>query len=174
MKIPSNKIYRFTILSKISQLHRQYTQQIWRKCEAILLMFCERLFQVVQICIPITLRVSADLPASGTSSDALDAALRDRPTIGGELRCEITPIADGLKVGVETDVPPMQGEEVAIIEAGESGLWISEATVDRRGVTLRAEVEMVPPTAQPFALARSNVRLTVLAGGKAVEALGCD
>ena len=68
----------------------------------------------------------------------------------------------------------MQGEEVAIIEAGESGLWISEATVDRRGVTLRAEVEMVPPTAQPFALARSNVRLTVLAGGKAVEALGCD
>jgi DsbC/DsbD-like thiol-disulfide interchange protein len=126
------------------------------------------------ICIPITLRVSADLPASGTSSGALDAALRDRPTIGGELRCEITPIADGLKVEVETDVPPMQGEEVAIIETGETGLWISEATIDRRGVTLRAEVEMVPPTAQPFALARSNVRLTVLAGGRAVEALGCD
>ena len=126
------------------------------------------------ICIPVALRVSADLPASGTSSDALDAALRDRPTVGGELRCEITPIADGLKVEVETDVPQMQGEEVAIIEAGESGLWISEATVDRRGVTLRAEVEMVPPTAQPFALARSNVRLTVLAGGQAIEALGCD
>ena len=126
------------------------------------------------ICIPITLRVSADLPASGTSSSELDAALRDRPTVAGELRCEITPIKDGLKVGVETDVPPMQGEEVAVIEAGETGLWISEATVDRRGVTLRAEVEMVPPTAQPFALARSNVRLTVLAGGQAIEALGCD
>jgi len=126
------------------------------------------------ICIPVTFRIAAELTPARQDSSALKAALDDRPSIGGELRCEISPISDGLRVGVETDVAKMEGEEVAVIEAGESGLWISEATVSRTGVTLRAEVEMVPPSATPFALARSDVRLTILAGGKAVEALGCD
>mgnify|MGYP001813246446 CR=1 FL=1 len=127
-----------------------------------------------EICIPVTLRISAELLPSGERSATLDSALKDRPSVGGELRCVISPISDGLRVEVETDMRKMDGEEVAIVEAGESGLWISEASVSRRGVTLRAEVEMVPPSAKPFALARSDVRLTVLAGGEAVEALGCD
>ena len=126
------------------------------------------------ICIPVAFTISAELTPARQDSDALSAALNDRPSVGGSLRCEISPIADGLRVEVETDMDPMGGEEVAVVEAGESGLWISEADVRRTGVTLRAEVEMVPPTAKPFALARSDVRLTILADGRAVEALGCD
>lgn len=126
------------------------------------------------ICIPVTFRISAQLLPTKQDSAALSAALNDRPEIGGALRCEISPIADGLRVGVETDVEQMGGEEVVVVEAGESGLWISEADVSRSGATLRAEVEMVPPDARPFALARADVRVTILAGGKAIEALGCD
>jgi DsbC/DsbD-like thiol-disulfide interchange protein len=127
-----------------------------------------------EICIPITFRVAAELMPEKQHSGPLAAALNDRPAAGSALRCEISPIADGLRVGVETDMAPMGGEEVAIVEAGESGLWISEALVSRSGATLRAEVEMVPPNAKPFALARSDVRLTILGGGQAVESLGCD
>lgn len=127
-----------------------------------------------EICIPVTFRIAADLMPDRQHSQSLTAALNDQPDAGSPLRCEILPIADGLRVGVETDMVPMDGEEVAIVEAGESGLWISEAQVSRTGVTLRAEVEMVPPNAKPFALARSDVRLTILGGGRAVESLGCD
>lgn len=127
-----------------------------------------------EICIPVAFSISAELTPSRHESPALTAALADQPAAGGTLRCEISPIADGLRVNVETEMPQMKGEEVAVIEAGESGLWISEAQVARTGTTLRAEVEMVPPTAKPFALARSDVRMTVLADGRAVESLGCD
>ncbi len=126
------------------------------------------------ICVPVTLTFAADLPSPGSGSAPLQSALGDRPETGDAMRCEVTPIADGLRVAVTTDMPPMASEEVAVIEAGESGLWISEASVVRKGGTLRAEVEMVPPNAQPFALARADLRLTVLADGRAVEILGCS
>ena len=127
-----------------------------------------------EICIPVTFHVAAELKPERQHSQSLTAALNNRPDVGSPIRCEISPIADGLRVGVETQMAPIGGEEVAIVEAGEAGLWISEALVSRSGATLRAEVEMVPPNAKPFALARSDVRLTILAGGKAVESLGCD
>lgn len=126
------------------------------------------------ICIPVAFTIAAELHPVRQDSAALSAALNDRPVAGGSLRCEISPIVDGLRVGVETDMAPMGSDEVAVIEAGESGLWISEASVSRTGATLRAEVEIVPPNAKPFALARSDVRLTILAGGEAMEMIGCD
>lgn len=126
------------------------------------------------VCIPVSFTILAELSTVGQTSEALSAALDDRPDPGGALRCEISPIADGLRVAVETDTSPLGDAEVAVVEAGEAGLWISAASVRRRGGTLRAEVEMVPPTAKPFALARSDVRLTVLGNGHAVETLGCD
>ena len=126
------------------------------------------------ICVPVTLIFDADLPSSGSGSDPLRAALGDRPQKGDAMHCEITPITDGLRVAVTTDMAPMGTDEVAVIEAGERGLWISEASMVRDEGTLRAEVEMVPPNAQPFALARSDLRLTILAEGRAVEITGCN
>lgn len=126
------------------------------------------------ICIPVNFRFDADLGDSGGRSEVLAAALADRPKTRRGMRCEIEPIVDGLRVGVSADMAPMRGEEVAVVEAGEYGLWISEASVTREGGTLSAVVEMVPPNAKPFALARSDVRLTVLSDGEAVELTGCN
>ena len=64
-----------------------------------------------EICIPVAFTVSAELTPAGRQSQALTAALNDRPTVGGSLRCEISPIADGLRVNVETDMQPMGGQE---------------------------------------------------------------
>ena len=126
------------------------------------------------ICVPVTLRVSATLPRQGRHHDGLAALLNDRPEAGGQMSCEITPIADGLRVRAIADVPPMGGSEAAVIETGNAAIWVSPPVLKRDGRQLRAEVEMVAPSAKPFALARSEVRWTVIAEGRAIEMLGCN
>lgn len=127
-----------------------------------------------EICVPITVRFQAELPTKGTASDHLRFTMADRPDAGGTIKCEITPIADGLRLVATVDLPAMGSDEVVVIEASEAGVWVSNAITSRSGRLMTAEVEMVPPSAKPFALARSDVRMTVLAGGRAMEMLGCE
>ena len=126
------------------------------------------------ICVPVTLRIGGRLPVGGQKTGPLSAILKDRPDVAKGLRCQISPITDGLQMVAQIALPRMRGEEVAIIEVGNPEIWVSPPEVTRSGGVLTAQVEMVPPTAQPFALARSDVRMTVLAGGRAVEMLGCE
>lgn len=127
-----------------------------------------------EICVPITLKFQAVLPAKGKASAHLKNTMADRPKRGGSMTCRINPIADGLRLVATTEIPRMGASEVVVIEAREAGVWVSNAITTRNGATLSAEVEMVPPNAQPFALARSDVRMTVLADGRAVEMIGCN
>ena len=126
-----------------------------------------------EICVPVTLQVSADLPAGGSKDRGLATLLLDQPEKGAALNCDISPIADGLRLIAVTALQPMRGEEVAVIETGDQRVWVSTPKLKRKGDRLSAEVEMVAPSAKPFALARSDVRMTVLAGGRAVEMIGC-
>ena len=127
-----------------------------------------------EICVPVTLKLRASLPAQGKQSANLKRLLQDQPRMMGAMRCSIEPIADGIRLITESRVGSIGAQEFAVVETGMQGVWVSEAILTRRGDTLRAEVEMVPPTARPFALARSDVRMTVLADGKAVELKGCE
>jgi DsbC/DsbD-like thiol-disulfide interchange protein len=127
-----------------------------------------------EICVPVTLQVSASLPAGGDHHAGLAQLLKDRPARGGQMTCEITPIADGLRVVAMADVPLMQSDEIAVIETRNSAVWVSPPVLKRNGKRLQAVVEMVPPNAKPFGLARSDVRLTVISDGQAVEILGCS
>ncbi len=126
-----------------------------------------------EICVPVTLKVSAELPAGGNRTQALSKLLKDRPEQGGSLTCEIAPIADGLRLVATASLSAMPGTEVAVIETGDARVWVSSPKLTRKGRKLSAEVEMVPPDAKPFALARADVRMTVMAGGRAVEMIGC-
>ena len=126
-----------------------------------------------EICVPVTLNVSADLPAGGSRNGTLAKLLKDKPREGGHLTCDISPMADGLRMMASADVARLPGEEVAVIETGDAQVWVSTPELTRKGNRLMAEVEMVPPSAKPFALARSDVRMTVIARGRAVEMVGC-
>lgn len=126
-----------------------------------------------EICVPVKLRFQAVLPAKGKATAHLKDSIADRPKRGGAMTCRISPIADGLRLVATSDMPRMGASEVVVIETGEAGVWVSNAITSRRGGQISAEVEMVPPSAQPFALARSDVRMTVLAEGRAVEMIGC-
>ena len=126
-----------------------------------------------EICIPYTLDVTGVLPATGAHDAEIAAGMSDRPADGGQFACRIEPISDGLRVVAQARVARMSGE-AAVVEGGIYGTWVSQAVLKRKGETLSAMVEMVPPTAQPFALARNEVRLTVIGREGAVEFIGCQ
>ncbi len=134
------------------------------------------------ICVPATINVSADLPADlprgGTRHDAIEQALADQPGHAGaagltSLACDVTPIDDGLRVTARLTMPPLGAVETVVLESQQSGVWVSEALTVRRGDQLVATVDMVNDQNGPFLFERDRVRVTVLAGPTAVEALGC-
>lgn len=126
-----------------------------------------------EVCIPMTLRLSAILPAGGAYDAGIGASLQNQPARGGTFDCDIAPIADGLRLRAETGEARLRAE-IVVIETGTPDVWVSPSDTKQNGSLLVAEVEMVPPSAQPFALARDEVRMTLIGrGGQAIELLGC-
>ncbi len=124
------------------------------------------------VCIPVTLRVQANLPVTGSYDSDIGASMDNQPVQAGSFSCEITPIADGLVLKASTADARIR-TEIVVIETGEPGVWVSPSDTSQSGRNLVAEVEIVPPNAKPFALARNDVRMTLIGGGKAIEMRGC-
>ncbi len=131
------------------------------------------------ICIPVSVAFEVDLSPTDTRPDpAIRKALAERPVAAQQagvrrVICEVAPIRDGLKVTTRIHMPAIGQEEIAVIEAPDPSIWVSEAQTRREGQTLIASAEMVPPSNAPFALDRSGVRITVLGDGTAVDIQGC-
>ncbi|SMX23184.1 protein-disulfide reductase DsbD domain-containing protein [Boseongicola aestuarii] len=132
------------------------------------------------ICVPVELYFDALLPSTGTTpSPTVVRAMKDRPMTAaeagvGSVSCDIEPIRDGMRITAIMDVPRMSDQDVAVIELDNREVWVSEPTMTRKGGTLVASADLVPPDAQPFVLARQDVRITVFGGGQAVDIRGCD
>lgn len=130
------------------------------------------------ICMPAALALNATLTGPGAPDSAITAALKAGPATGKAagvtgVSCDVAPIDDGLRVTARLQMPPQGAGETVVIEAGEPGLWVSSATTDRRGKSLTASADLVPPTGKPFALDRSGLVVTVLGKGRSVELHGC-
>lgn len=131
------------------------------------------------ICVPMTVSVGGGLPSGGTPDPVIRAALADQPepASGAGLtsaRCEAEPIRDGLRLTSTLTLPQVGPEEIAVVELADQSVWISPAETRRDKGTLSATADLVPPNAQPFALDRSAVRITVFGGsGRVVEVDGC-
>lgn len=127
-----------------------------------------------EICVPVSLRVKAVLPAEGGRNDMIQSALQTRPRSGGTTaQCTIEPISDGLRLRASIETPKLNEGEVAVIEVADKTIWISTAETARQGNSLTAVADLVPPDGQPFALDRSGVRITVIGVADSVEFLGC-
>lgn len=125
------------------------------------------------ICMPV--RVSFLEPA-GDGATAIRAAMADRPDARAitRARCDVDPIDDGLKVTATLDLRDLGGNEVTVFELmNTADVWVSETVSDRQGARLTAHADLVPPQAAPFALDRSQLRITVLGRNGAAETLGC-
>lgn len=132
-----------------------------------------------EICVPQTLNVSATLPASARKRDPrIAAALADRPFTGKQagaanVRCQISPAPDGIKLTTSLTLPRVGKAEALVIETDNPLLWIAAPEVTRSGNTLTATTEIQHVEGAPFMLNRSGIRITVLGESRAVDIKGC-
>jgi DsbC/DsbD-like thiol-disulfide interchange protein len=132
----------------------------------------------LDVCMPITLDLEALLPDMPTRVSAIGAALSDRPLTAveagaGHATCALRPIADGLQVTVTVDLPRTGNDETVVVEHADPMIWVSEAVTRRDGARVTAVADIVPPDAGPFALDRSDLRVTVIGSQMAVELDDC-
>ncbi|AGI65949.1 hypothetical protein OAN307_c01820 [Octadecabacter antarcticus 307] len=132
-----------------------------------------------EICVPVLLDFDAVLPVGGARDPSIVAALLGRPMTEGEagvgaVTCAIDPMIDGLRLTTRVEMAPTGGDEAVVIEAGDQQVWVSQPETWREGSVLFARSDMMHVSGGGFALNRSDVRITVLAGGKAVDIRGCD
>ena len=132
----------------------------------------------LDVCVPASLTVTAQLPPKGAHDPAIQQALDDQPDPAASaglsaVSCEVMPIDDGLRVTARMAMPRLGDLETVVLESGQSGVWVSEAATVRSGDQLIATVDMVAAQGEPFVLERDRVIVTILAGNQAVQTLGC-
>jgi DsbC/DsbD-like thiol-disulfide interchange protein len=126
------------------------------------------------ICVPVSLTVTGDLSQGSDRDPAILAAIDAAPARRSDpATCSVEPIRDGLRLTMQVDTASLGPGEFSVIELPGTEIWASPSTDTRSGATLSAIADLVPPDAQPFALDRSRVRMTLFGGGRAVEINGC-
>jgi DsbC/DsbD-like thiol-disulfide interchange protein len=131
-----------------------------------------------EICLPALVTLRSDLVPPGVPHAEISAALSARAVPAREagvtsVACTVEPIPDGLRLTARMRLPDPGMAEVVAVETADPAIWIAEAKAKRTETELVAVTELVPPEGAPFALDRSGVTLTILAGGGAVEVRGC-
>lgn len=131
-----------------------------------------------EICLPAMVSLRSDLVAPGAPDAGISAALAARAATAREagvtsVACTVEPISDGLRLTARMRLPDPGTAEVVAVETADPAIWVAEAQAERTANELVAVTELVPPEGAPFALDRSGLTLTILAGGGAVEVRGC-
>lgn len=132
-----------------------------------------------EICVPMALSLSGNIQPGGAQVPEIRAALADQPELARKAgltaaRCKAEPIRDGMRLTGRLTLPKVGPEEVAVVELADESVWVSAAATTRSGGDLEATVDLVPSSAQPFAVNRSDIRITVFGStGRAVELQGC-
>ena len=131
-----------------------------------------------EICLPAVVELSSDLTAPGATDASIRAALSEQAASAGEagvtsVACSIDPIRDGLRLTARVRLPDPGRPEVVAFETADREVWVAEAITQREGGELVSMTELVPPSGAPFALDRSQITMTILAAGGAVEVRGC-
>lgn len=127
------------------------------------------------ICMPAHLDFKGQLSGEGTRDGRIAAALQagpeERPPAG--VQCDVTPIADGVRLTARMPLPVQGQEETVVFETPDPQVWVAEAKTHREGPVLVSQTDLVPPAGAPFVLDRSGVTMTVLAADHSVEMKGC-
>ncbi len=132
------------------------------------------------ICVPQTLKVSADLTSDNVKPvPAIAAALASRPFSASEAgvqsaTCRMSPTSGGISVTATVRVPSTGGQETVVIEANNPQIWVTEAKSQRNGGTITATADLMHQDGDAFLVDRSELRITVLGRKHAVDIRGCN
>ena len=131
------------------------------------------------ICVPITVDVTADL-STGTKSDpvirvSLDKVPRSAKAAGiNAPHCTLEPIRDGLRLTTDIALPAAGQGDFAVVELADTSVWVSSVETRAGDGHLIDVSDLVPSSAKPFALDRSSLRVTIFAtSGDVIELRGC-
>jgi DsbC/DsbD-like thiol-disulfide interchange protein len=132
----------------------------------------------LDVCMPVTLDLAGLLPPGTERVREIGLALSDRPLTAteagaGHATCAVEPISDGLRVTVSVELPDTGNDETLVLEHRHPDIWVSESVTRRDGGTITGAADVVPPDHGPFALNRSDLRITVIGSRMAVELDGC-
>lgn len=132
----------------------------------------------LDVCVPVFVDFDTTLSPGGEPDQRILASVARGPISADRagvehVTCSVEPISDGLRITTQVEIPRIPGEEITVIEAGDPAIWVSQAETTREGNIVTSVAEMVPPEAAPFALDRSNVRITLLTENHTVDILGC-
>jgi len=131
------------------------------------------------ICVPMSLSLTGRIVPGGAAVPEIQSALDNQPEAAraaglSAAECEAEPISDGMRLTARLTLPPVGPEEVAVLELADQSVWVSLAETSRNGGELSATADLVPASAQPFAVDGKDIRITVFGGtGRAVELQGC-
>lgn len=132
-----------------------------------------------EICVPMAVDVAADLPQLTRPDPVISAALARAPEAASmagmsAARCLAEPIRDGLRLTTSITIPSLGPDEFAVVELSDQSIWVSPTENHRDGGQIVSVADLVPVDAQPFALDRSQVRVTLFGGsGRVVDLQGC-
>ncbi|MGB0798727.1 MAG: protein-disulfide reductase DsbD domain-containing protein [Planktomarina sp.] len=126
-----------------------------------------------EICIPVSLKLSATLPAKGAydADLALATSLRTKPGVG-KMTCRFDPADDGMKVTLVMP-KPRHGADAGVVEINLPGAWIGEPVLKTDGDVVTMTSEIVTPSGKMIAIDRSDVIATIFAGEHGSEFIGC-
>jgi DsbC/DsbD-like thiol-disulfide interchange protein len=149
-----------------------------RKDQPIMLAGKIELGVCKDICVPVTLILSQDLPKATQRDPRIVSALAARPYSAQEagvtsVRCSVSPVEGGIRLRADLQLPHTGGEEIAVIETSNPAIWVAQAATTRRNGILTAETEMYHVQGSAFALDRSGLRITVIGEHQAVDIQGC-
>ncbi|WP_342588784.1 protein-disulfide reductase DsbD domain-containing protein [Roseovarius aestuariivivens] len=132
------------------------------------------------VCVPVNVSVAQNLGDTDAAPDPLIvAALAERPFSAaeagvGRVTCRLSPIEDGLRLQAEIRMPSLGRGELAVFEAGDPNIWIAPSRTTRQNGRLMAETTLHHMAGRSFAVDRSEIRITVLGPGSAVDIQGCE
>lgn len=125
------------------------------------------------VCLPVTLRLSADLEGQGLADPRIDAARAARPDpLNMRPTCVFEPISDGMRMTATLPAGFADGD-VPLVEFSDPNIWISQPDLSLENGQVQVVTDLVPPSGAPFAIDRSALRFTVVGDGRAVEMSGC-
>lgn len=131
-----------------------------------------------EICVPLAVTLSGELAHDARPDPVISRAMAARPDDSADLglpaaKCAAEPIRDGLRMTTDVRLGHDATDGFAVIELADRPTWMMPVTTEGRDGALRQVTDIVPEEAAPFALNRSQVLITVFAGGEVVEFRGC-
>ena len=131
-----------------------------------------------EICIPMEFDLSAVLPPVGARDGAIVAALVDRPDTAQEAgvtsaTCQLRPIDGAMEMTTTVSLPGLRGNEEIVVETGDPSIWVSEPDTSISNGQITAVSDLVHMQSETFAVNRSDVRITILSEGRAIDVQGC-